>query len=146
MKISSTNISIAKLICIGPYWHNLVLSFIYLLSFGIIIYKVLLFIAKLLKKIVGDTDAKKIGLCIFFDLKRAFDLVDHSKLLKKLNYYGIRGISNNSLGSFLEDSNQYFYLNNTSSTVKLVQLGVPQGSILFPLLFIIFINDVVNSK
>ena len=100
----------------------------------------------MLKKIVGGLDAKNIGLCVFLDLQKAFDLVDHSILLRKLNYYGIRGISNKLLGSFLADRKQYVYLNNTSSTVRSVHLGVPQGSILSPLLFIIFINDIVNSS
>ena len=109
-------------------------------------YSTNLSIAKLLKKIVGGMDAKNIGLYVFLDLQKAFDLVYHSVLLRKLNYCGIRGNSNNLSGSFLADNDQYVCLNNTSSTVRSVHLGVPQGSILSPLLFIIFINNIGNSS
>ena len=94
----------------------------------------------MLKKIVDGMDAKYIGLCVFLDLQKALDLVDHSILLRKFNYYGIKVILKNVLGSFLADRNQYVYLNNTCSTVRSIHLGVPQGSILSLLLFIISIN------
>ena len=78
---------------------------------------------------------------IFIDLQKAFDTVDHDILIKKLDHYGIRGMANEWLDSFLRDRKQYVSLSGSSSSVKPITCGVPQGSTLGPLLFLIYIND-----
>ena len=82
---------------------------------------------------------------VFLDLKKAFDSVSHSILLRKLNHYDIRRQAHNLLSSYLEDRKQYVTDNNITSTTESIEYGVPQGSTLGPLLFLIYINDIVNS-
>ena len=103
-------------------------------------------IAKLLKMIIEGVDEGKYGVSVFLDFKKAFDLVDHDILIKKLSFYGIRGVSIDLISSFLKDRYQYVEVNGISSDLSRVSLGVVQGSILGSLLFIIFINDIVNSS
>ena len=73
---------------------------------------------------------------IFLDLAKAFDTVSHDILLQKLEAYGIRGNSLKLFESYLKDRYQFVKLNNEKSEVSLIEFGVPQGSILGPLLFL----------
>ena len=86
-------------------------------------------------------DRKEVNLAIFLDLKKAFDTVDHTILLAKLEKYGIRGITGDWFTSYLQNRKQFCTADGHKSSAKMVTCGIPQGSCLGPLLFIIYLND-----
>ena len=81
---------------------------------------------------------------VFLDFSKAFDMVDHKILLSKLYHYGIRDVALKWFQSYLENRQQYVTYNGETSNMQKIQCGVPQGSILGPLLFLIYINDLAN--
>ena len=84
---------------------------------------------------------KEYTLSVFIDLSKAFDVIDHSILIYKLKYYGVRGKCLKWFESYLSNRQQFTVVNGTNSNYNTVRCGVPQGSILGPLLFLIYVND-----
>ena len=91
-----------------------------------------------------DIDRGNVNAVVFLDLKRAFDTVDHDVLLGKLSLYGIQESAYDWVKSYLNSRTQKCLVNGSLSKVCSLGCGVPQGTILGPLLFLIYINDLPN--
>ena len=98
-------------------------------------------IVNLMEKIANSLDNKKAVIGVFIDLKKAFHTIDHAILLLKLNHYGI---PNQWVCSYLTHRKQYDQIKGTKSSLERILCGVPQGSILGPTLFNLYLNDICN--
>ena len=91
-------------------------------------------------------DENRITCGIFLDFSKAFDTINHNILLAKMNKYGIRGLPLEWFSSYLKERKQYVKIGNNESSKKTITCGIPQGSTLGPLLFLLYINDLPNCS
>ena len=82
---------------------------------------------------------------VFLDLSKAFDTINHDILITKLEHMGIRGLANDWLKSYLSERKQYLEIHDEKSPLETIKCGVPRGSILGPILFLIYINDIQSA-
>ena len=101
-------------------------------------------IIHLINNIIKVFENNEILIGLFLDLSKAFDTLDHEILIKKLYYYGIRGVLLEWFKSYLKNRAQFVQIGDEKSEMQYLRCGVPQGSILGPLLFIIYVNDMCN--
>ena len=101
---------------------------------------------EVLNEIYSNLDSGKFVLGVFLDLKKAFDTIDHKVLIHKLEHYGFRGVVSKWFASYLSNRKQYTCVNGENSELDVITTGVPQGSVLGPLLFTIYVNDMQHAS
>ena len=101
---------------------------------------------ELVDKILINMDKKSTPIGIFIDLSKAFDTIDHTILLDKLNHYGFSDLALKLIKNYLSNRKQYVQMDDIKSNLCNITTGVPQGSILGPLLFIIYMNDIAEAS
>ena len=135
-----------KNLCITDYIPFLITIIIYNLQFRFrqqySTSHALINITKNIRKALDDGNT---GCGVFVDLQKAFDTVDHQILLAKLNHYGIHGVSNDWFKSYLFNRNQYVSINGFDSGLTTINCGVPQGSALGPLLFLLCLSNSIKK-
>ena len=103
-------------------------------------------INSLVNKITTAIDRKEVTAGVFLDLSKAFDTLNHEILLAKLQHYGINGLTLKWIKSYLMGRKQFVQIKESRSSEQTIVCGIPQGSILGPLLFILYINDISNAS
>jgi hypothetical protein len=101
-------------------------------------------ITDVLESVTSALDKKLLSIALFIDISKAFDSLNHNILLVKLNAYGVRGTALKLMENYLHNRFHYTVVNNVRSQPALITMGIPQGSILGPLLFNIYVNDIFN--
>ena len=101
---------------------------------------------ELIDHISNKLDNGKVPFSIFLDISKTFDTIDHTILTQKLKHYGIQGCALKLFKKYLSNRKQYVKLNNVKSEMCEIKTGVPQGSILGPLLFVIYVNDIYKAS
>ena len=109
-------------------------------------YSTELALSELVDRIYTDLDEKQLPIAILIDLSKAFDTIDHTILISKLEHYGVENNELQWFISYMNNRQQYVEIENIKSTTKTITTGVPQGSILGPLLFLIYINDLALAS
>ena len=94
-----------------------------------------------IKQITKSLDNGEFAVTLFLDLSKAFDTVNHFILLSKLSHYRIVGTENLWFKSYLQQRRQIVYVNGVFSDIQAIKLGVPQGSVVGPILFLTYVND-----
>ena len=100
----------------------------------------------LIHKISSAIDRHEITAGVFLDLSKAFDTLDHEIIFANLEHYGIRDVALRWIKSYFSCRQQFVQFNEASSTKQTIKCGVPQGSILGPIFFILYINDLPNAS
>ena len=103
-------------------------------------------VTSIVSRILQAKEKKESSYCIFLDFAKAFDTVNHNILVEKLDYYGVKDHALGWFKSYLNNRAQYTQIGETLSDVGYIKHGVPQGSVLGPLLFLLYINDITESS